>query len=162
MKSVALVLALLALPLVACSDSGTPSETGNDNAQAARGQTSLWVVTEGAGQGGQAVPFENGSATTVGDVTVEMFIAPYPPAREGSIDLLVTEQVTGAPVEDGAVDVSFDMDMPHGTIQVQTIPSAAGHLLVPYRLVMPGTWQVNVTVSQADHLGSLAFVFKVD
>ncbi len=161
MRLIALVLALLALPLAGCSDSDAPSKSANDSAQPAIGSTGLWVVTEGAGQGGRAVPFENGTATTVGDVTVEMFIAPYPPAREGSIDLLVADQGTGAPVEGGGLEITFDMDMPHGNIRAEAIQTGGGHYLVPYLLVMPGTWEVDVTITHADAVRALAFIFKV-
>ncbi len=150
------------LLLAACSGSSRlPSSNSNDQQPAAQ-RTALWVVTEGAGQGGKAVPFENGTAVTVGDVNLELFIAPYPPAREGSIDLLVTDQATGAPVEGGGLQIIFDMDMPHGNIRAEALPTGGGHYLVPYLLVMPGTWEVDVTITRADAVRALAFIFKVD
>jgi len=156
------LLALLGLALLsACSGSDEPSSPADGSIQTEAPGTTLWVAQD-AGQGGRAVPFENGDAVSVGRVNVGLFIAPYPPAREGSIDLLVTDDATGVPVEDATVDVSFDMDMPHGTIKAQAVPSGGGHYLVPYLLVMPATWQVNVTVSQADDVRALAFIFKVD
>jgi len=42
------------------------------------------------------------------------------------------------------------------------LPSGSGHYLVPYLLVMPGTWEVDVTISHADAVRALAFIFKVD
>ncbi len=157
-----IALSYAVLLLAACSGSTTlPSEDGGGD-QPAGQRTALWVVTEGAGQGGQAVPFENGTAVSVGDVDVELFIAPYPPAREGSIDLLVSDKATGAPVEGGGLDIIFDMDMPHGNIRAEAVPSGGGHYLVPYLLVMPGTWQVDVTITHADAVRALAFIFKVD
>jgi hypothetical protein len=156
------LLTLLAAALLsACSGSDESLSPGDGSIQAGGTGTTLWVA-EDASQGGRAVPFENGTAVNVGSVDVELFIAPYPPTREGSIDLLVTDNATGGPTDDGTVDISFDMDMPHGTIKAQAVSSGGGHYLVPYLLVMPGTWQVNVTVSQADDVRSLAFIFKVD
>ncbi len=161
----ALVVLACTLLLSAACSSGTnrPGDAGETPGQTANQRAALWVVTEGAGQGGRAVPFENGTAVALGDVDVEMFIAPYPPAREGSIDILVTNQATGAPVEEGALEIIFDMqDMPHGNIRAEAVPSGAGHYLVPYLLVMAGTWEVNVTLTQADAVRALAFIFKVD
>ncbi len=161
MKRLPIVLGIIGALLAACSgSSGLPDADVNSPSNGQR--TALWVVTDGAGQGGQAVPFENGTAVAVGDVDVELFIAPYPPAREGSIDLLVTDRTTGAPVEEGALEIIFDMDMPHGNIRAEAVPSGGGHYLVPYLLVMPGTWQVNVTLTRADAVRALAFIFKVD
>jgi hypothetical protein len=160
MRSIAFVLTLLGLLLAACSGSGGSSESSNENAPATNGNASLWVVTEGVGQGGRAVPFQNGTATTVGDVTVEMFIAPYPPVREGNIDLLVADQGTGAPVEGGGLEITFDMDMPHGNIRAEAVPTGAGHYLVPY-LLMPGTWEMDVTITHANAVRAVAFIFKV-
>ena len=162
MTRLLIVLAFMAVLLAACSGASSLPGLDSDDEQPAAQRTALWVVTEGAGQGGQAVPFENGTGVAIGDVDVELFIAPYPPAREGSIDLLVTNQATGAPVDEGALEIFFDMDMPHGNIRAEAVPSGAGHYLVPYLLVMPGTWQVNVTITRADAVRALAFIFKVD
>ena len=161
MTRLLIVLALMGVLLAGCSGASAPAaDEGGDQPAAQR--TSLWVVTEGVGEGGQAMPYENGKVVTVGDVNVEMFIAPYPPAREGSIDLLVTNRESGGPVEGGGLEITFDMDMPHGTIRAMALPADGGHYLVPYLLVMPGTWQVDVTISHADAVRALAFIFKID
>lgn len=157
-----IALGLMAVLVAACSGANSLPRGDGNGEQPAGQRTALWVVTEGAGQGGQGVPFENGTAVTIGNVNVELFIAPYPPAREGSIDLLVTDRVTGAPVEGGGLEIIFDMDMPHGNIRAEALASGGGHYLVPYLLVMPGIWQVNVTITQADAVRALTFIFKVD
>ena len=161
MTRLLIVLAFMGVLLAGCSGASAPAaDDGGDQPTAQR--TSLWVVTEGVGEGGQAMPYENGKVVTVGDVNVEMFIAPYPPASEGSIDLLVTDQTTGAPVEGGGLDIIFDMDMPHGNIQAEAVQTGGGHYLVPYLLVMPGTWELDVTITHADAVRALAFIFKID
>lgn len=162
MTRLLIVLAFMGVLLAACSGASSLPGRDSDDEQPAAQRTALWVVTEGAGQGGQAVPYENGTAVTVGDVDVEVFIAPYPPASEGSIDLLVTDQTTGAPVEGGGLEIIFDMDMPHGNIRAEAVQTGGGHYLVPYLLVMPGTWEVDVTITHADAVRALAFIFKVD
>jgi len=83
MTRLLIVLAFMGVLLAGCSGASAPAaDDGGDQPTAQR--TSLWVVTEGVGEGGQAVPYENGKVVTVGDVNVEMFIAPYPPARGSS------------------------------------------------------------------------------
>lgn len=119
-------------------------------------ETALWVV-----EGDRTRPFENGTAVGVGGVDVEIFVAPFPPSREGSIDLLVTDRPTASPVEDGAVDVSFDMYMPHGVLSAQALPAGGGHLLIPYKLVMPGEWRVDIRISRGGEVGLLSLVFRV-
>ncbi len=153
MASVALIGAL-ALLLAACGDNGRAAPATGE--QDPWRESALWVV-----EGDRTRPFQNGAAVDVGNLAVEIFVAPYPPAREGSIDLLVTDRATGAPVEDGAVDVSFDMYMPHGVISAQALPTGGGHLLVPYLLVMPGEWRVDIRLSRGGDVGLLSVVFRV-
>ncbi|MBI3953697.1 MAG: FixH family protein [Chloroflexi bacterium] len=98
----------------------------------------------------------------VGAVNVEVFIAPYPPQREGSIDLYITEKTTGKPVETGSVDMAFDMYMPHGRIRAEAQSTGGGHYLVPYKLVMPGEWRLDMTVSRSGEVAALALIFRTD
>lgn len=153
LSSVALVVALASV-LAACGEgrSAAPAAEGQDPWR----ESALWVV-----EGDRSTPFQNGAVVEVGNVDVEIFVAPYPPAREGSVDLLVTDRATGAPVEDGALDVSFDMYMPHGVISAQALPAAGGHSLVPYKLVMPGEWRVDIRLSRGGEVGLLSIVFRV-
>ncbi|MBI4260220.1 MAG: hypothetical protein HY658_06600 [Actinobacteria bacterium] len=149
------VVAAFALLLTACGKGvAEPAASAGEDPWR---RTVLRVV-----QGDRTTPFENGTAVRAGAVDVEIFVAPYPPAREGSIDLLVSDPATGLPVEDGAVDVSFDMYMPHGVISAQALPGGAGHALVPYKLVMPGEWRMDIRISRDGDVALLALVFQVD
>lgn len=152
-----------AVLVTACGGSadGAPAGSPGTDRQGYKA-TSLWVVADGAGKGGQPVPFENGTGIAVADVSVEFFIAPHPPAREGTIDLLITDRATGGPVSGGGLEIVFDMEMPHGSLRAEAIPAGDGHFLIPYLLVMPGTWEMDITISRANSVKSLAFIFEVD
>jgi len=89
---------------------------------------------------------------------VEIFVAPYPPLREGTIDLYVTSRTTGKPLG-GALKILFDMYMPHGNIKVEAAPMGDGHFLVPYRLVMPGEWRADITIAGSP--APFALIFQV-
>ena len=119
--------------------------------------TVMWLE-----QDGQARPFENGGRVTVGDVTVEIFVAPYPPLREGSIDLYLTDKATGKPLQRNAPKVIFDMYMPHGSIRAEALPTGGGHYLIPYKLVMPGQWRVDFTIARNGSTAAFTLIFKVD
>jgi hypothetical protein len=118
--------------------------------------TALWIELND-----ETLPFENGTAVTVGDLDVELFVAPFPPAREGSIDLYLTDRDTGEPVDEGSLDVSFDMYMPHGAILAQALPSGGGHSLIPYKLVMPGEWRVDISIARSSKVSQLSLIFEV-
>lgn len=143
----------LVLILAACG--GYSPEVAPDGGDPSH-KTALWVEEDG-----QARPFENGTSVAVGDVNVEFFVAPFPPAREGSVDLYVTDRNSGAPVEDGAMNISFDMAMPHGSISAQALPTGGGHSLVPYKLVMPGEWRMDITISRSADVAQLSLLFEV-
>ncbi len=98
----------------------------------------------------------------MGDANVEIFVAPYPPLREGNIDLYLTDRATGKPLESNALRIIFDMDMPHGSIRADALPTGGGHFLVPYKLVMPGQWRVEITVTRGGNWAAFALIFKVD
>ncbi|MBI4279747.1 MAG: FixH family protein [Armatimonadetes bacterium] len=121
-------------------------------------KSALWVQE----RDGKARPFQNGQTVTVGDVNVEVFIAPYPPVREGSIDLYVTDRATGKPASDGDLEIIFDMDMPHGSIRAQAMPTGGGHYLIPYKLVMPGEWRVDISIASGADAAALALIFRVE
>jgi hypothetical protein len=147
----ALLLSLV-LVMAACG-SDAPSIPDDEDPFHA---TALWIVVND-----ETLPFENGTAVTVGDLDVELFVAPFPPAREGSIDLYLTERDTGEPVDEGSLDVSFDMYMPHGAILAQALPSGGGHSLIPYKLVMPGEWRVDISIGRSSTVSQLSLVFEV-
>lgn len=149
-EATALLLSLV-LVMAACG-SGAPSIPDDDPFH----ETALWIVVND-----ETRPFENGTAVTVGDLNVELFVAPFPPAREGSIDLYMTERETGGPVDEGSLDVSFDMYMPHGAILAQALPSGGGHSLIPYKLVMPGEWRVDISIGRSSKVSQLSLLFEV-
>jgi len=117
----------------------------------------MWVE-----QDGRARPFQNGERLSIGDVNVEIFVAPYPPLREGTIDLYLTDRATNKPLESNTLRIIFDMDMPHGSIRTEALPTGGGHFLVPYKLVMPGQWRVEITVTRGGNWAVFALIFKVD
>lgn len=157
MVALAAMVAALAILSAGCSRSNGSLPTTGPGQQNPWQRTALWVE-----QDGQARPFENGQAVAVGTVTVELFIAPYPPLREGSIDLYARDRVTGQPVEGDGLQIIFDMYMPHGSIRAKAVPTGGGHYLIPYKLVMPGEWRVDITISASRDVAALAFIFRVD
>lgn len=118
--------------------------------------TALWMEQDGV-----TAPFANGSTVAAGDLDVEVFLSPYPPVREGSIDLYVTDRAARAPVEGSGVRIVFDMYMPHGQIKAEAMPMGGGHYLVPYKLVMPGEWRVDLALTSARGEAALGLIFKV-
>lgn len=119
--------------------------------------TVVWVE-----QDGRARPFQNGERLTLGDVIVEIFVAPFPPLREGTIDLYLTDRGTGKPLDGKALRIMFDMDMPHGSIKAEALPTGGGHHLVPYKLVMPGQWRVEITITRGGNWSTFALIFKIE
>lgn len=118
--------------------------------------TALWMEQDGV-----TTPFANGSTVAAGGLDVEVFLSPYPPVREGSIDLYVTDRAARAPVEGSGVRIAFDMYMPHGQIKAEAMPMGGGHYLVPYKLVMPGEWRVDLAVTSDRGEAALGLIFKV-
>lgn len=156
-RGIAATLAALFLVLAGCSGSkGSSPETASTGEVNPWEKAALWVEHDG-----KTEPFENGTAVTVGDINVEVFVAPYPPSWEGSIDLYVTEKATGKPLEGSGPAIIFDMYMPHGSIKAEALPTGGGHYLVPYKLVMPGEWRVNITISRSRELAALALIFQL-
>ncbi len=154
----AAVTLAVAIGISGCSRStsspqGPPPATGQNPWQ----KTALWVEHDG-----QTQPFDNGATVSIGDLDIEIFVAPYPPLREGSIDLYLTEKATGAPVNAGSLRIVFDMYMPHGSLRAQALPTGGGHFLVPYRLVMPGEWRLDISVTHRNDAVALALLFKVE
>ncbi len=147
------LLGAAALILAGCARSDSAAAPGEDPWR----KHALWVERDA-----QTTPIENGEKVRLGVVAIEIFVAPYPPLREGSIDLLVTEAATGRPLEDSVLRIVFDMYMPHGILRVEALPTGGGHFLVPYRLVMPGEWRANITVTGEGTPATLGLVFRVD
>ncbi|HKZ51401.1 MAG TPA: FixH family protein [Dehalococcoidia bacterium] len=152
------LLVALTVALAACSGSGSSTQAAKAGQQNPWQKTALWVQE----QGGQPQAFENGKTIAVGDVNIEVFVAPYPPLREGSIDLYMTDKAMGKPVESSGPEIIFDMYMPHGSIRTEALPTGGGHYLVPYKLVMPGEWRVDITISRSREVVAMAIIFRVD
>ncbi len=158
MKLVRPAAIVVGLAVALAVRAGFGAAAGPASAAPARPQTTvMWVE-----QDGRARPFQNGERLGVGDVNVEIFVAPYPPLREGNIDLYLTDRATGKPLESNALRIIFDMDMPHGSIRADALPTGGGHFLVPYKLVMPGQWRVEITVTRGGNWAAFALIFKVD
>lgn len=160
MKRIAGFAALLiavSLWLAGCSRPAGPQESTTAADGNPWERTALWVEL-----GDQTQPFENGSTLGVGDLNLELFVAPYPPLREGSIDLYLTERATGEPAEASSLKIIFDMYMPHGVTRAQALPTGGGHFLVPYRLVMPGEWRVDISIAHQKNVIALALIFRVE
>lgn len=158
LAALTVVTLAIAIGLSGCSRSAgapqTPPAAGEKNPWQ---RTALWVE-----QGGVTRPFENGATVSIGDLNIEIFVAPYPPLREGSIDLYLTEKATGAPANAGSLRIVFDMYMPHGSLRAQALPTGGGHFLVPYLLVMPGEWRLDISVTHGSDVVALALLFKVE
>lgn len=153
----ALMLAGTAVVLTGCS----PARSGGQPTATAPAvnpwqQTAIWVQ-----QDGQARPFENGARLVVGELGVEIFVAPFPPMREGSIDLFLTHAASGRPVE-GDLKIVFDMYMPHGSIRAAALPTGGGHYLIPYKLVMPGEWRADIAITHQGEPAALALIFRLE
>lgn len=152
----AVIVTAATLLAAACAGAATqPTAPAASGVTAPPQRTALWIE-----QRGNTQPFDNGGAVTVGGIRVEVFVAPYPPQREGSVDLYFTEQATGAPIDTGTIAVSFDMYMPHGQIRAEAQPMGGGHYLVPYKLVMPGEWRLDMRLSRGSEMATLSFIFK--
>lgn len=94
-----------------------------------------------------AVPFNNGDSIAVSDLNVEIYVAPYPMAREANFDFYVTRG--GTPVE-ANVTLQYDMTvMDHGPFQLMAVPTGAGHYLAPVEFIMSGDFWINVAVSES-------------
>lgn len=152
-----LMLAGAAVVLAGCSPvPGGGQPTASGTAANPWEQTAMRVE-----QDGQARPFENGTRLEIGELAVEIFVAPYPPLREGSIDLFLTDAASGRPVE-GALKIVFDMYMPHGSIRATALPTGGGHYLIPYMLVMPGEWRADIVITHQGEPASLALIFRLE
>ena len=97
----------------------------------------------------RALPQKNSRS----ELTVRFGTAPNPP-RSGDNDAVITVFENGAAVRDAAVAVRFympampSMNMPEMHTDVQPALQPDGTYRGSFNLVMPGTWNVTVTVSR--------------
>ncbi|MBI4220917.1 MAG: FixH family protein [Chloroflexi bacterium] len=81
-----------------------------------------------------------------------MRIGPYPPAREGALDLVLRNPADGMSIQGATVGVTARMrHMEHGTLRSDGIErngsdATAGSYRVPLHFAMHGEWIVTVTV----------------
>lgn len=97
----------------------------------------------------------NGDAIPVSkSLTAEMYFAPYPPAPDGVLDILLRDPRDDAPITGARVELSGEMQyMDHGVLRsIGTEGSGQGasngHYLVPVSLIMFGEWVMKVKVSR--------------
>ncbi len=130
---------LLVLTVAACSGGGAASPGAGSSAAASSlpSESRLWIK-----DGGKVVPFENGHTIAVNGLDVEIYVAPYPPGRQASLDFYLTRERT--PVEGGIVTVQYDMTvMEHGPFAVLARATGRGHYLAPIEFPMAGDFWVN-------------------
>lgn len=99
----------------------------------------------------------NGDAIAVSkSLTAEVFFAPYPPAPDGVMDILLLDPANGSPITDARVELSGEMQyMDHGVLRSVGAEGSGqsaseGHYLVPVSLIMFGEWVMTVKVSRDD------------
>jgi hypothetical protein len=97
---------------------------------------------------------ENGASTSVGaSLNAAVSVRPYPPAREGVLDLVLSNSNDGSPIEGATIETVARMRyMDHGVYRAvaeKSIEEAAtaGSYRAQLRLPMPGEWVVTVHVS---------------
>lgn len=97
----------------------------------------------------------NGNAIAVSkSLTAELYLAPYPPAPDGVMDILLLNPADGAPVTGAKVELSAEMQyMDHGVLRSVGAEGSGqgtpgGHYLIPIDLIMFGEWVMNVKVSR--------------
>ncbi len=144
-RCVSVLTSLFALALAACAGAGSAAGTSfsgssDTTAPPAASEPRLWIK-----DGAQVVPLENGRTVTVNGLAVEIYIAPYPPARRASIDFYLTRQQ--APVEGGIVTLQYDMTvMEHGPFAILARATGGGHYLAPMEFPMAGDFWVNASL----------------
>ncbi len=138
----ALGFLLLALASAACGGGAAdPVSTGSSAPEAAgAGEQRLWIK-----HGEEMQPFANGDEVAVGGLNAEIFVSPYPPARNANFDFYLTQD--GGPVDRANVTLQYDMTvMEHGPFQVLAAPTGRGHYLAPMEFTMTGDFWLNVSV----------------
>jgi hypothetical protein len=98
-----------------------------------------------------------GMATDSGKYFVEFRTAPTQPPTRGAatVDLVVRDRATNAPVDGLAIEViPWMVAHDHGTSVIPTVtPRSDGHYLVSnVGFFMPGAWQLRTTISGSDHV----------
>lgn len=112
---------------------------------------------------------ENGDAIPVDQsLSVEVRFGPYPPTREGVLDLVLRNPADGAPIKGATVETVAHMRyMDHGVFRSTGMErtsdaSAEVSYRVPLRLLMYGEWVVTVTVRSGDVEGQLDLLVVVN
>lgn len=157
-RDAALATIALATLTAACSSGPAPGLVGSPDAdepvasetvasstpEPVSDDPRLWIVEDD-----QPVEFENGHTLTSNDLDIEIFVAPYPPARSANIDFYVVRD--GVPVQDANVTLQFDMTvMEHGPFALNAHPTGGGHYLAPLEFIMTGDFLLNIAFEVGD------------
>ncbi|MDA1348283.1 MAG: hypothetical protein O3A47_05375 [Chloroflexi bacterium] len=169
-------LAMLALPLLACSvetgpsvefkPAATASTTGSAErpaaTEAATGEEEPISPRLGFVQNGEATALENGGRVPLGEGTVaEVFIAPYPPDWQTDVHLFILDSETFEPVTDVEVELEYEMVyMDHGIDGLPGTKVSDGHYVMPLDFLMYGDWSVDTTVQLPEGKKHLRFIVK--
>jgi hypothetical protein len=143
-------LGLLALTWVGCGDANAGRSTqdvGPDD-----NLPRIAHVVDG-------FPFwiENGAEIDLGpELTAVIRVGPYPPTRDGVLEIVLQNPADQTPVVGATVEASAEMRyMDHGVLRLVGMErtgaaAAPGHYRIPLRFVMAGEWQVHMRVIGAE------------
>lgn len=141
-----MVAAVLLAVLPACAGARTAPATpaATPRPPVSSGDPRLWIK-----DGERVTPFENGHTVNAGGNQVEIFLAPYPPARYANVDVYVTRD--GVAVEGANVSLQLDMTvMEHGPFDLAASEKGGGHYLAPLEFIMTGDFWLNVAISSRE------------
>lgn len=160
--------ALLAVAGIACGNERAGNSTGpgyvaaSDRLgaqaspdQAARQDTAAQSPRVARLLDGFPLWIDNGSSIPLGSSFVaDVWVKPYPPAREGVLDLALRNPDDGASIVNARVEMAAHMRyMDHGVFRAagveRTGVETPGQYRVPLRFAMPGEWVVTVRVDTA-------------
>lgn len=98
---------------------------------------------------GRRIPLRNGGRVILGrDLTVELFLDPYPPTKlRAWLDLYVTRGRKAKPVTNASASMDYGMHyMYHGTFKASAKNVGRGHYLFTLNYLMYGGWDQLVTI----------------
>lgn len=106
----------------------------------------------------------NGARLDLGNTTAEVLFSDFPPRLNSSMDINVTDETSGEPVQDARVDVFPSMPMPamsRGFMKIEAVPGQAGQYSVSWQLPMQAAWTLEIQVTsggQTEVIELLAFM----
>jgi hypothetical protein len=156
MRSDAMRLGLILLPLVACGSSSTPAPDASDDCSADPRAEQFMVNFDKHG--------------TVGNLDFVLMTAdPAPPARGDNTWLLqvnaMSAGVVGSPMTGVAMAVTpFMPDHGHGTpipVNVTATATAGQYQLAPINMWMPGYWETTIQAQAGTTTDTVVFKFCI-